>query len=173
MEKYLALIVAKRLNTANASHQGQFTILLGLVIQFAPIVMKRSWSRREMPQTIRIKSFSRDIYHNVRQLSNGDWWCDCENFSYRGHKDGACDHIRKARHQKMRRHGLDAMRLRKKTRAIKRYNHLCRKYRFTAERLSKLTPKQIKTTARIKERLKIYKKEIKRIVKAYPEMVKK
>lgn len=76
-----------------------------------------------------VKSFSIEgLTHRVVQTSDGEFHCDCKNFSYRGHKDGYCDHIKKIRHQRMRRHGVIHLRKMQMVARIKTYNHLVKRY---------------------------------------------
>jgi hypothetical protein len=113
-----------------------------------------------MPLILKIKSFSRDIEHEVRQLSDGSWHCNCEYFTYRGYKEGKCDHILKARHQRLQFHSRKLIKKRKIEKAKTRYNHLVRRYKAKKEKLMKTNIGKIKTITKLYEQLEMLKIEI-------------
>jgi hypothetical protein len=52
----------------------------------------------------KVDSFSTEgIIYTVRQLPTGEWRCECPAFVFG--KNKMCNHIRKVRHLKMKRHG--------------------------------------------------------------------
>jgi len=61
-----------------------------------------SLARKANMHKWKVKSFSRDMEHEVTQWDNGDWSCTCE---YAVYKNRICDHIRRLRHLKMKWHG--------------------------------------------------------------------
>ena len=58
----------------------------------------------------KIKSFTTPgVVYTVRRLPTGEWRCDCPYFIFQKGKKPMCDHIRKARHIKMVKHGRNAL----------------------------------------------------------------
>ena len=57
----------------------------------------------------KVKSFTDPKkFYTVRHFDNDLWKCDCINFIVNERRIGMCDHIRKARHLRMKRHGRKA-----------------------------------------------------------------
>lgn len=53
-----------------------------------------------MTKFYQVKSFTNpDIIYTVRQLLDGSWHCSCPQGVFKG----KCNHIRKVRHQKLKR----------------------------------------------------------------------
>lgn len=78
----------------------------------------------------KIKSFTQPgVFYNVRQYYSGEWTCTCPAWiNRRKLHDPACDHIRRARHQRMRRHGVIHLRKIQMVARIKTYNYLVKRY---------------------------------------------
>lgn len=55
----------------------------------------------------KIKSFTDpNVEYTVRHMPAGEWLCDCPGFMFQfRQKNQVCDHIRKARHMKLKTHG--------------------------------------------------------------------
>lgn len=103
-----------------------------------------------MPRIVKVESFSRKgLYHTVRQLSDGNWHCDCEYFNYRGYKEGFCDHILKFRHLRLKHHGYKHKAEIKKIKAIKKHNHMCRRYQTKERKLLNCRLSQVKTIEKL------------------------
>jgi hypothetical protein len=118
-----------------------------------------------MPLIVKVKSFTRDIEHTVRQLSDGSWHCDCEHFTYRGYKEGKCDHILKARHKRLQFHSRKLILERKIEKAKITYNHLVRRYKAKKEKLIKTNIGRVTTIEKLYTQLEELRTKILKLYK--------
>ena len=56
-----------------------------------------------------IKSFTSNTIYKVVQNTDGKWFCNCP-YQF-NHPLEVCDHIRRARHQRLKNHGRAAMKV--------------------------------------------------------------